>query len=440
MKSQIKKLSIVGLFVIINLLAWSNIGCHKTEPSAGDGAAIEPSQAAKDWSPRPLQDMRYEVTAGRLERGKYLVEGVCHCFQCHTPGAKKEAGSQFYLDKPVNSKEGSGGVWGTEPYLLVVPNITPDPETGAGLWSDDALARAIREGVSHDGRVLSEEMPYKYYRVMSDEDLASIIVYLRSITPVSNRLPGTQLPEEVSRNIRPEPILAPILSPNFDDPVDRGKYLASLGRCAECHGEKHAGMGGFEQVEGLASANLTPDASTNLYYDVPVFIKAMHTGKVGARKLNPPMPWWYFGHMNEADLQAVYAFLRSLEPVRHRVDNTEPPSECSLCGTRHGFGNRNEVEKISANGIGPDVYNTLTGLYQDETDPSAAVMLTTDGYRFMIEMDGEKSDLLPASENEFFIEARYVHILVHRNRQGDATQLTLQQFNRSDRVLKRVPS
>ncbi len=72
-------------------------------------------------------------------------------------------------------------------------NLTPDPETGAGSWTDDQLARAIREGVGHDGRALFPIMPYQRYRNMSDEDLASVVVYLRSLPAVHNRLPATEI-------------------------------------------------------------------------------------------------------------------------------------------------------------------------------------------------------------------------------------------------------
>ena len=70
------------------------------------------------------------------------------------------------------------------PGKVYPPNISPDKETGAGSWTDDQLARAIREGVGNDGRALFPFMPYENFRSMSDEDLASVIVYLRSIPPV----------------------------------------------------------------------------------------------------------------------------------------------------------------------------------------------------------------------------------------------------------------
>jgi len=64
----------------------------------------------------------------------------------------------------------------------------------------------------------------------------------------------------------------------------------------------------------------------------------MHTGKVGARKLNPIMPWWFFGHMTDEDLKAIFAFLRTLTPVQHRVNNTESVAYCRVCKRRHHGG------------------------------------------------------------------------------------------------------
>ena len=93
------------------------------------------------------------------------------------------------------------------PGSVHAPNITPDPETGAGNWSDDQLARAIREGIGHDGRALFPFMPYLGLRALSDEDLASIIVYLRSLPPVRQSRPTTDadLPGEIPDPRRPPP-------------------------------------------------------------------------------------------------------------------------------------------------------------------------------------------------------------------------------------------
>ena len=84
-------------------------------------------------------------------------------------------------------KLGAGTVFaeGSElPGKVISPNLTPDKETGAGNWTDDMLARAVREGIGHDGRTLFPLMPYMNYREMPDEDLASVIAYLRTLPPL----------------------------------------------------------------------------------------------------------------------------------------------------------------------------------------------------------------------------------------------------------------
>ncbi len=83
--------------------------------------------------------------------------------------------------------EGAGqnmSIFGELPGQVIASNLTPDSETGAGTWSDDALARAIREGIGHDGRTLFPIMPYESYRHLADEDVASIVVCLGARCPL----------------------------------------------------------------------------------------------------------------------------------------------------------------------------------------------------------------------------------------------------------------
>ena len=189
-------------------------------------------------------------------------------------------------------------------------------------------------------------MPYMNFREMSDEDLASVILYLRSIEPVRNALPQTNIPEPLKQSLPPlERISAvPIDQSNT---VARGKYLVNLGSCGSCHTPTKQGQpmtelafaGGvsFKGPWGeVNSANITPDASGISYYDEALFIRTLRTGQVGARRLKSIMPWGYFRNMTDDDLKAIYAYLRTLPPVKHRVDNTEPPAECRVCGRRHG--------------------------------------------------------------------------------------------------------
>ena len=298
---------------------------------------------------RALTDRRFESNEGRLARGKYLVDGVLGCFSCHSDADWSKPGAP-----PVAGREGAGHVWSGQgiPWL-VAPNITPDKETGAGNWSDDTLARAIREGIGHDGRTLFPIMPYPNYRNMTDEDLASVIVYLRTAPPVKSQMPLTKMPFPLNYLMQtmPQPVTGPVTA-DLATPEKRGAYLVKMGSCALCHtpqekGEPLPGMdfaGGFilyEPKGPVASANITPAASGIGYYNDATFIQAMRMGKVGARPLRASMPWYFFGKMSDEDLQAIFAFLKTVKPVKHQLDNYEPPTYCRLCRQRHGFGATN---------------------------------------------------------------------------------------------------
>jgi mono/diheme cytochrome c family protein len=299
---------------------------------------------------RALTDRKFEATPQRLARGKYLVDGVLGCFGCHTDADWSKPGAP-----PFAGREGSGHIWSDQDLpWLVAPNITPDKETGAGNWSDDTLARAIREGIGHDGRALFPMMPYPNYRDMSDEDLASVIAYVRTVPPVRNQLPTTKMPFPLNflmQNV-PQPVTAAVPSPDQSTPVARGAYLVKMASCADCHtpqekGQPMPGMdfaGGFlmhEPKGDVVSANITPAASGIGYYNEATFIQALRTGKVGARPLHYSMPFYFYGKMSDEDLKSMFAFLQTLKPVKHQLDNYEPPTYCRLCKQKHGFGATN---------------------------------------------------------------------------------------------------
>jgi mono/diheme cytochrome c family protein len=299
---------------------------------------------------RTLTNRTFERTPQRLERGRYLAVGVAGCLGCHSEHDWKNRGAI------PPGMEGAGEVMPiTElPGRIVAPNITPDPETGAGTWTDDQLARAIREGIGHDGRALFPMMPYQDFRNMPDEDLASIIVYLRSLPPVHRSLPKSEIIFPVKYLIRgvPQPLTASVPTPVLGDPLQRGKFLVAMAGCAGCHtpqvrgqtvpGMDLAGGSTFSGPWGsVASSNITPDASGIGYYDEALFLQVMKTGYVKARELSPIMPVFDFKNMTDDDLKAMFAYLRTLKPVKHRVDNTEPVSECRLCRMKHGGGKLN---------------------------------------------------------------------------------------------------
>jgi mono/diheme cytochrome c family protein len=304
----------------------------------------------RDRATAPATGVKFARTPERLERGRYIVESTAHCFQCHSEVDYTKPGAQ-----PKPGKKGAGAVFAEDGMeWLVAPNITPDVETGAGSWTDEQLARAIREGIGHDGRRLFPIMPYMNFRNMSDEDLASVITYIRSIEPVRNKLPKTQIPEPLKAALPPhEPIVSQVAAHHPYNQVARGRYLATLGNCVSCHtpmNEKgqpmmHMAFAGGFKLKGpwgeVTSANITPDPTGISYYDEALFIRTMRTGHVGARKLNYVMPTGYFKNMTDDDLKAIFAYLRTLRPVKHSVDNTEEATLCPLDGQKHGFGDRN---------------------------------------------------------------------------------------------------
>ena len=89
------------------------------------------------------------------------------------------------------------------------------------------------------------------------------------------------------------------------------------------------------------SANLTPDASGISYYDEALFIQALRTGMVKARQLNPAMPYSETKYMTDDELKAMFVYLRTVAPVKHRVDNSLPATYCKLCQSAHGAGEQN---------------------------------------------------------------------------------------------------
>jgi mono/diheme cytochrome c family protein len=299
---------------------------------------------------RATSNRQFERTPERLARGRYLVGGLAGCETCHSPKEWKTHGAP---NLPGMELAGQVLPLPGLPGTIVAANLTPDPETGAAGWSDDEIARAIREGIGHDGRTIFPIMPYDAYRKFSDEDVASIVVYLRSIAPVRNPLPPTQVIFPVKYLIRtvPQPLTSPVSGPGPQaSPAERGKYLVSVGCGCHVAADQKGPIrgleyGGGEHLKGpwgdVTSANITPDASGISYFDEATFIQVMRTGYVKARELSSIMPFGEFANLTDDDLKAIFAYLRTLPPVKHRVDNSLPPTYCKLCRQKHGAGDQN---------------------------------------------------------------------------------------------------
>lgn len=270
--------------------------------------------------------------ANPLERGRYLVEVLGACGNCHTPKGPggdlpgKHLAGGFQLDEAF-------GTW-------IAPNITPDPETGIGRWTDADLIQAIREGKRPNGQTLGPLMPFDLYRRLADSDVTAMVAYLRTVAPVRNAVPRSryQIPLPDSYG----PAVGAIPDPAREDPVKYGEYLAGpVMHCLACHtpflpeGRPDAnrlGAGGlpFTGPRGVSySTNLTPDPETGLgrAKDGEIIAALYGVRRDGGRVL-PPMPSQHYAQgIAAGDLQALVAYLRSLPPIRNGVPSPEPPKK-----------------------------------------------------------------------------------------------------------------
>lgn len=184
--------------------------------------------------------------ADLVARGRYLATAA-DCMPCHTaPGGKAYAGG-LVLKTPF------GGV--------ASPNITPDPETGIGTWTDEQFWQALHDGIGRGGEDLYPVMPYPSYTLMTREDALAIRAYLATLEPVrAPRQPNTlAFPFDIRATLgfwREFYFRPGVFRPDPSRPAawNRGAYLVTaLGHCGECHSPRNA-LGAVEAAQSLAGA------------------------------------------------------------------------------------------------------------------------------------------------------------------------------------------
>ena len=289
----------------------------------------------------PVPQITVERTPERIARGKYLANHVTVCIDCHST----RDWSRF-SGPPVAGTEGKGGFRVDEemgfPGVIYALNITP---AALSPMSDGELLHAIAGGIRKDGSALFPLMPYLGYRELSREDLYSVIAYVRSLPPIENTIPARSLNFPLSLIVRSIPSPYTITdAPDTSTPVKRGKYLATAASCRECHtpqekGEFLPGMdfaGGeeFRFPDGtVRSANITPDEETG----IGSWTKELFLAKFKAYEhpdsalldpksigYNSPMPWTMYAGMTDRDLEAIFAYLATVPPVKNPFERFTP--------------------------------------------------------------------------------------------------------------------
>lgn len=189
---------VILVFIVLFLLAWESTIAPQPPPGA-DAFSRE-----------------------QVDRGQVLA-GIGNCQKCHTTDS-----GQLYAGG-VDFKTGFGALYST--------NITPDPETGIGRWSQEAFMRAMREGVSRDGSHLFPAFPYTHFANTSNQDLEDLYAYMMTRKAISAEPPENSL--RFPFNIRMLQAGWKLLyfdGPSLAEDAGRGEYLAEgLGHCSACH-------------------------------------------------------------------------------------------------------------------------------------------------------------------------------------------------------------
>jgi mono/diheme cytochrome c family protein len=283
-------------------------------------------------------DIKIEPTAERLAKGKYLFNSVFACVDCHS-----QRDPNKFSGPVIPGTEGMGGQkFGEEfglPGNFYPKNITP---AGVGNWTDGELLRAITEGVSKDGEPLFPLMPYLVYGKADKEDIYAVIAYMRTLTPVKNEVPKSE--PNFPLNLLQRTIPSPSNFSPRPDPMDKiatGKYLVTVGACADCHTQTEKGepkpnmflAGGVKfPLPGsnliVSSGNLTPDETglgkwtkedfIKRFRDMNAIVKENKTVNPG--EFNTFMPWSVYAGMTDEDLGNIYEYLKTIPAVKNHVD------------------------------------------------------------------------------------------------------------------------
>jgi hypothetical protein len=283
-------------------------------------------------------DLTVQITPGRVTHGEYLAKSVAGCMICHSG-----RDTSLYGGPVKDGTWGMGGeIFGRDqgfPGMIYARNITP---YNLGKWTDGELFRAITTGVSKDGHALFPLMNYPAFGRMDQEDILSIIAFLRTLPPVVNDVPKTELDFPLSFIVNTIPAKAMLTArPDSNNAVAYGKYLVTSASCVECHSKADKGkiiegteFGGgrdFGIVNGkhIYSMNITSDAETGIgNWSRELFIRkfkqyadsSYKPKVVAAGEFNTPMPWLAYAGMREKDLAAIYAYLRQVKPIHNVVE------------------------------------------------------------------------------------------------------------------------
>lgn len=320
MKTILKFLKWIGIILFIGLIA--GIAYLKFAlPNVGEAP-----------------EMKVELTPERIERGKYLANHITVCIDCHS-----ERDWTKFSAPLVEGTIGKGGdVFNQKlgfPGEYYASNITP---YGISKYTDGELFRVITTGVKKDGKAAFPIMPYHYYGRMDEEDIKSIIAYLRTLSPIENDVPESKSDFPMNLIINTIPKKAELgKRPPITNFISYGNYITNAAGCMECHTQSDKGVliegaefgGGREFLipngSIVRSSNITPDKETGIgTWTEAIFVERFKSRSDSATlnttlskdEFNTVMPWTMYGKMTEEDLKAIYAYLKTVKPIKNSVE------------------------------------------------------------------------------------------------------------------------
>lgn len=278
----------------------------------------------------------------QLKQEGARIVALGDCVVCHTAKDGKPFAGGLPLATPF------GTIYAT--------NITPDPQTGIGIWSEAAFARALRQGIARDGHQLYPAFPYVHFTRMSDHDISAAYAYLMSREPVHATAPANALVFPL--NFRPLVAFWNVLflrpGPRQPDPVrdaqwNRGKLLVDgPGHCASCHsplnvigGEKaeHAFDGGI--VDGWEAPPLNALHSASRPWTPDQLATYLRTGRASEHgaAAGPMLPVTRdLATVPQSDVEAIAIYILSIQkgdaPHAEPVAMTGAAHETTPAGQR----------------------------------------------------------------------------------------------------------
>jgi len=277
-----------------------------------------------------------ERTPERIERGKYLATSVMVCVDCHS-----QRDWTKFAGPIVTGTEGRGGERFDQRYgfpgVFYSKNITPYTLSG---WTDGEIFRTITTGVDKNGAALFPIMPYHYYGQLDKEDIYSVIAYIRTLPEIKTDVPKSKadFPFSIIQHLIPRKANLQT-RPAESDTIAYGKYMITASGCQECHTKDNKGqiIAGLEFAGGrefaisagiIRSSNLTPDINGLKTWTAEQFIKrfkmyqdtSFHSPVISAKDFNTIMPWMMYSKMKASDLNAIFAYLKTIKPIANKVE------------------------------------------------------------------------------------------------------------------------